>query len=244
MKRKLMAALALLLVMSFASALADGLMLMQPLSLADKIKQAKERDYLSSQSKPKIVRPSKKDAAELPGVFEMAGGDAFTLGTVKRHDTYSIVNFKSDDPDRLDFARAYVDALVEEQGYTLTHDETRDSKGYRHSIWYLEHPDPEIGRTAPYEEDGRECDVYVVLNQYFEDGDCTLAVYHVNALSHPDSGSAKSGGSSGSGKSYCAYCNNGSCNNCGGSGWLSTWSGTERVKQDCPMCIGGRCTRC
>ena len=242
MKKWFTAVLSLVLALALTSVLAEGLLLVQPLSLADKIKQVKERDYLTSGRSELASRV--KTSSELPGVFEMAGGDAFSLGTVKRHDEYSIVNFKSDDPDQLDFARRYVDALVEEQGYTLTHDETRDSKGYRHSSWYLEHPDPEIGQDAPYEEDGRECDVYVVLNQYFEDGDCTLAVYHVNALSHPDSGSAKPGGSSGSGKSYCAYCNNGSCNHCGGSGWLSTWSGTERVKQDCPMCIGGRCTRC
>lgn len=244
MKRKLIAALALLLVMGFASALADGLLLLQPLSLADKIKQSKERSYLSSENKPKIVRPSKTDATELPGVFEMAGGEAFTLGTVKRHDTYSIVNFKSDDPDQMDFARRYVDALVENYGYELSHEDIGKTKysGYSSSVWYLEHPDSGVGSDEPYEEEGRKCDVFIRLNQYFDDGDCTLAIYHVDELSHPDAGNGNSSGSSG--KSYCAYCNNGSCNYCGGSGWISTWSGTERVKQDCSMCIGGRCTRC
>lgn len=244
--KKRISLLALLLILCFTTALAEGALPAPRLSLADKIKQAKERSFLSSEKPSLINWRDEPVSRELPSVLDMAGADDFSVSEKKNHDAYCKIVFKAYDPDKLDFALEYVGILVHDCGYKLSYEDIGEMKsyGYRSSAWYLQHSDPEVGSDEPYEEEGRECDVFIRLNQYFDDGDCTLAIYHVDELSHSDAENAGSGSSSGSSKSYCSYCNNGSCNYCGGSGWISTWSGTERVRQDCSMCIGGRCTRC
>ena len=251
MKKFWFTAISLMLtIVCMASALAESTMFATPLSLKDKIQKAKDRSYLNDGVDNRIIRNSKKSSGtQLPSVLEMDGADDFSISEKKNYDTYCKIVFTAYDPDKLDFANEYVDILVEEHGYRIIHDENRKSTGYRHTVWYMEHPDSGVESSDIYEDNGLECDVLIVLNQYFEDGDCTLAVYHVSDLTHADAGDASSddGGSRSSSSKRCSNCGgDGRCNTCGGSGQVWTWAGDMYAYVRCTAfgCSGGRCAKC
>lgn len=246
----IMAIFLLLVIACMASALAESAMFATPLSLKDKIQKVKDRSYLSDGVDNKIIRSSgKTNSTQLPSVLEMDGCGEVLKYYVKDNGYKLQMYYNFDDPSSLDFVRKYVDVLVEDYGYELTHDGTEDTilRDYCHSNWYLEHPDSAIGKDKPISEDYGKCDVYIVLNQYYDFDESSFTINYVSDLTHADAGNAGSSGGGSSSSKRCSNCGgDGRCNTCGGSGQVWKWAGDMYAYVRCTAfgCSGGRCTKC